>query len=346
MNEWKAPASDIAVMTQVTLARNFADVPFESLMSDEEAAHIISRIAGAIEAAGRKDAFSLARLADMTESERGRLADHYLIDRGLLKRPSRGAAFLSKGSTMSVMVNDEDHVCICGMLPGLQLDRAADLAYQADGWLDATGAYAYDAQFGFLTADPACAGPGMKAAVLMHLPTMRAAGQVSRICQELGQQNLRLKPWREEKGDVLGNLYQLEGTAVIGRAEEDILGALSEAAEKIVACERRVRAKICEQDGLIIEDRVSRSLALIRAAKLMSEREMLLRCSELRTGAALGMLNITGEAVDRLMADMQNASIECRSMEKMTERQRDALRAAALREAVDALLGGTANERG
>ena len=82
-----------------------------------------------------------------------------------------------------------------------------------------------------------------------------------------------------------------------------------------------------------------RSLALIRAAKLMSEREMMQCLSELRTGAALGMLNTTGEAVDRLMADMQNASIECRSMEKMTERQRDAMRAEALHEAVDAMLG-------
>ena len=339
MNEWEAPASDIVVMTRVRLARNFADVPFESVMSDDEAAHNISRVAAAIEAAGRKEAFTLARLADMTKSEQGRLADHYLISRGLLKRPSRGAAFLSKGSTMSVMVNEEDHVRIFGMLPGLQVERAADLACQADGWLDATGAYAYDSQFGFLTADPANAGPGMKATVVMHLPTMRAAGQIARIHQELAKQGLSLKPWREEKGDVPGNLYQLTGAAVIGRTEEDMLGTLNEAAEKVVACERGVRQKIYEQDALIIEDRVCRSLALIRAAKLMSEREMMQRLSELRTGAALGMLNATGEAVDRLMADMQNASIECRSMEKMTERQRDAMRAEALHEAVDAMLG-------
>ena len=74
------------------------------------------------------------------------------------------------------------------------------------------------------------------------------------------------------------------------------------------------------------------------AAKLMSEREMMQRLSELRTGAALGMLRVGCEAIDRLTCDMQNASIECRSMEKMTERQRDALRADALREAFDALL--------
>ena len=58
----------------------------------------------------------------------------------------------------------------------------------------------------------------------------------------------------------------------------------------------------------------------------------------LRTGAALGMLRVGCEAIDRLTCDMQNASIECRSMEKMTERQRDALRADALRETFDALL--------
>ena len=68
MNEWEAPSSDVVVMTRVRLARNFADVPFESVMSDEEAAHNITRVAEGIEAAGRKGDFTLARLADMTES--------------------------------------------------------------------------------------------------------------------------------------------------------------------------------------------------------------------------------------------------------------------------------------
>ena len=96
MNDRGAPASDVAVLTRVTLARNFADVPFESVMSDDEAAHNIARVASAIEAASQKDAFSLARLADMTVSEQGRLADHYLISRELMKHPSRGAAFLER----------------------------------------------------------------------------------------------------------------------------------------------------------------------------------------------------------------------------------------------------------
>ena len=338
MNDRGAPASDVAVLTRVTLARNFADVPFESVMSDDEAAHNIARVASAIEAASQKDAFSLARLADMTVSEQGRLADHYLISRELMKHPSRGAAFLSKGSTMCVMVNEEDHVRIYGMLPGVQVERAADLACQADGWLDATGAYAYDSQFGFLTADPGKAGPAMEAEIILHLPTMRAAGQVPRFHQQFAKQGVLLRPWREEKGDVPGNLYRLTGVARIGQTEEDALGALSDAAEAVVSCERGVRQKIFEQDALIIEDRVNRSLALIHAAKLMSEREMMQRLSELRTGAALGMLRVGCEAIDRLTCDMQNASIECRSMEKMTERQRDALRADALREAFDALL--------
>ena len=344
MNERPAPASDVAVMTRVRLARNFADVPFENVMSDEEASHNISRVSSAIEAAGRRDAFTLIRMADITKSEQARLADHYLISRGLMKRSSRGAAFLSKGSTMSLMVNEEDHVRIMGMLPGLQLERAADLACQADGWLDAEGVYAYDSQFGFLTAEPTMAGSGMKAIVLLHLPSMRAAGQIWRIHQEISKQGLSIKPWHEEKGDVMGNLYQLSGMAFIGRTEEDMLGSLNEAANKIIGCERGIREKIYEQDAVIIEDRVCRSLALIRAAKLMSEREMMQRCSELRTGVAFGLLNTTNEAIDHLMSSMQNASIECLTMEKMTERQRDAARAEALRTAVDALLSEPANE--
>lgn len=149
---------------------------------------------------------------------------------------------------------------------------------------------------------------------------------------------LALKPWHEENGDAIGNLYQLTGLALIGRTEEDMLSALGEAAAKIVMCERGVRGKLYEQDALLLEDRISRSLALIRSARLMSEREMMQRCSDLRMAAVLGLTPVSAEDIDRLEMDMQNASVDCQNHEKMTERQRDALRAQLLREAVGELI--------
>ena len=100
-----------------------------------------------------------------------------------------------------------------------------------------------------------------------------------------------------------------------------------------------MRERILEQDKLLMEDRAGRSLALIGAARLMSATEMRERCSDVRLAAALGLIDWPLDAIDRLLGEMSDASIECRVAEKLTERQRDMLRADALREAISRLEG-------
>ncbi len=333
MNDRTAPEMDVVVETRVSLLRNFADVPFDSGMSDEEAMHNAARVNVALEKAGQRDAFVMSRLADMTASERGRLAEHGLINRDLLKNAARATAFLSKGATINIGVNGADHVRIDAALPGFQIERTAGLAFMADDWLDGVGAYAYDDQFGYLTAEPLLAGAGMIASVTLHLPMLRASGQTTRLMRDMDKKGLSLKKRFDEKGEQSG-LYRLSAAVKMGQTEESALEALSDAALGLIAAERAVRERILAQDKLLVEDRAGRSLALIGAARLMSAPEMRERCSEIRLAAALGLIDRPLDAIDRLISEMSDASIECRVAEKLTERQRDMLRADALREAI------------
>ena len=333
MNDRTAPEMDVVVETRVSLLRNFADVPFDSGMSDEEAMHNAARVNAALEKAGQRDAFVMSRLADMTASERGRLAEHGLINRDLLKNAARATAFLSKGATINIGVNGADHVRIDAALPGFQVERTAGLAFMADDWLDGVGAYAYDDQFGYLTAEPLLAGAGMIASVTLHLPMLRASGQTTRLMRDMDKKGLSLKKRFDEKGEQSG-LYRLSAAVKMGQTEESALEALSDAALGLIVAERAVRERILAQDKLLVEDRAGRSLALIGAARLMSAPEMRERCSEIRLAAALGLIDRPLDAIDRLISEMSDASIECRVAEKLTERQRDMLRADALREAI------------
>lgn len=333
MNDRTAPEMDVVVETRVSLLRNFADVPFDSGMSDEEAMHNAARVNAALEKVGQRDAFVMSRLADMTASERGRLAEHGLINRDLLKNAARATAFLSKGATINIGVNGADHVRIDAALPGFQIERTAGLAFMADDWLDGVGAYAYDDQFGYLTAEPLLAGAGMIASVTLHLPMLRASGQTTRLMRDMDKKGLSLKKRFDEKGEQSG-LYRLSAAVKMGQTEESALEALSDAALGLIVAERAVRERILAQDKLLVEDRAGRSLALIGAARLMSAPEMRERCSEIRLAAALGLIDRPLDAIDRLISEMSDASIECRVAEKLTERQRDMLRADALREAI------------
>ena len=85
-----------------------------------------------------------------------------LISYDLLKFSSRSAAMVSSAGTISVMMNEEDHVRFQGLLPGLQLERSAEMALQLDEKVGEDYPFAFDTQWG-LSDGPARRTPARHA---------------------------------------------------------------------------------------------------------------------------------------------------------------------------------------
>ena len=333
MNEFfSAPEQDVAVLSRIRLARNYMDIPFSAKIEPDRAELLIRRAAQAVESGGQANAFRFERMADMTEDERGQLLDRFQISNDLLKYADSAAVMLSKGETISIMIGEEDHLRIFGLLPGLQLERASDLAYSADGWLEKGGSYAFDGQFGYLTSCPTNAGTGMRGFVILHLPTLRAAGQIGRVSQEVAKLGLTLRGLYSEGNEADGNLYQLSNHASLGRTEEDVVRSLSAAATQIIEIERGVRNKMLSQDELVVTDRLFRSVGILRSARLMNDKEWMQRWSDLRLASVMGLIDGPLAKIDRLMMDLQPHSLNASVGKTLSERERGAARADILRE--------------
>lgn len=327
-----APEQDVAVLSRIRLARNYEDIPFPSVCTNEEKELLISRADAAVRNGDQSHAFKLERLCDLSEHERGQLLDHFQISNDLIKYSDTAAVFLSQGETISIMVGEEDHIRIFGFLPGLQLERAAELAYTADGWLEKGARYAFDSQFGYLTSRPTNAGTGMRGFVLLHLPTLRAAGQIGRVVQEIAKLGLTLRGLYSEGNEADGNLYQLSNHASLGRAEDDVIHSLSAAAAQIIKIERAVREKMLAQDELVVIDRLFRSIGILRNSRLVNDKEWMLRWSDLRLAAVLGLINASITEIDRMMMDLQSSSLNAMVGKQLTEREKETLRADILRD--------------
>ncbi|MBQ2955639.1 MAG: ATP--guanido phosphotransferase [Clostridia bacterium] len=326
-----APEQDVAVLSRIRLARNYEDFPFSPVIGAEETELITQRVWTSVEMNGQADAFHFHHLSKMPEDEQGRLLDRFQISNDLLKYRDNAAVMLSKGETISIMVGEEDHLRIFGLMPGLQLEIAADLAYKADSWLEKGSPFAFDNQFGYLTTSPSNAGSGMRGLILMHLPTLRAAGQITRVSQEVAKLGLTLRGQYSEGNEADGNLYQLTSNAALGRPEEDVIRSLIAAATQIIEVERGVREKMLEQDELSVTDRLFRSIGILRNARLMSDKEWMQRWSDLRLAAVIGLIDGSIAEIDRLMMDLQPHSLNASVGKSLSERERGTLRADILR---------------
>jgi len=333
-----APEEDVVLSSRVRLARNYEDIPFAPVMNREWSDETIRRAEAAIAASDEGAAFTLSRMRDLEDERRRQLVEQHLISDDLLKFIELSAALISSGRTVSVMINEEDHLRIQGLLPGLQVERSAELAFQADGWLGADHPYAFDRQLGYLTSCPTNTGTGMRASAMLHLPALTLANQMASIVQTVGKLGMTVRGIYGEGSEALGHLYQLSNQVTLGRSEEDIIKSLLGATAQISASERKVRKTLIDKDRLVMEDKMMRSLSVMRSARLMEGNEFMGLYSDVRFAASLGMIKIPLLALDRLMMAMQPASLSVAAEKALDERAEKEFRALRLREEIAALL--------
>ncbi|MEE1199892.1 MAG: protein arginine kinase [Christensenellales bacterium] len=323
----QAPEQDVVISSRVRLSRNYDDLPFSPKLTKEYAEEVIQRTSETVFSGENGSVFTLLRMNEMEQDARSRLVEHHLISYDLLKYCSRSAAMVSSAGTVSVMINEEDHVRFQGLLPGLQLERVAEMALNLDETVNEKHTFAFDSQWGFLTSCPANTGTGMRASVILHLPALSSGGQMGAVMQAVAKLGLTIRGLYGEGNEAKGHLYQLSNQATLGRSEEDVVRSLAAATDQIVGHERTMRETAEKKDMLQLQDTLMRSWGELMYARLMTTKEFMRRYSDIRYAASMGYLHAPLPGLDLLMMDVQPGSLGVRAGKLIGERESEILRA-------------------
>ena len=334
----QAPEQDVVISSRVRISRNYQDIPFSPKLTRKYAEEVIDRTSEAVFSGEHGDAYTLLRMEDLEQDARSRLVEHHLISYDLLKYTARSAAMLSSAGTITVMCNEEDHVRFQGLLPGLQLERSADMALRLDDQIGGRYPFAFDSQWGYLTACPANTGTGMRCSVILHLPALAVAGQIGVVMQAVAKLGFAMRGLYGEGSEARGHLYQISNQATLGRSEEDVVHALGAAAQQIVGHERAMRESAEKKDMTELQDRLLRSWGELMYARLMPVSEFMMRYSDIRYAASMGYLHAPLPALDVMMMDVQPGSLGVRAGKLIGERESEIFRASILREELPKLV--------
>ena len=333
-----APESDVVVSCRVRLARNYQDIPFSSKMTQDDVEETIRRALESIEKAGFQGIYHLIPMSDLTDSEMRVLVEKHLISFDLIHNKEKGACLISSGETVSIMLNEEDHLRIQGLLPGLQLEKAAQLAFQADDILSKDQPIAFDSKWGYLTSSPTNAGTGLRASAIVHLPAITQTKKMGAVIQAFGKIGFTVRGIYGENSEADGNLYQLSNQTGMGRPEEDVIRSLIDACEQLAEQEREARKSLIERDQDAFIDKVMRSVGILLNARLLDEKEFMCLLSDVRLAAGVGAINAPISAIDELIIKMQPGSLSALSGSPLSERDRMLLRASEVRTALASLI--------
>lgn len=331
----EGPQGPIVLSTRLRLARNLARYSFPAHGTAEGLLKVVEDVGGAV---ARQD------LQYLLMHQLPAIDHHLLVERHLISPAfctsvlPRGLG-LKKDGTVSLMVNEEDHIRLQVLLSGLQFERAWQIASQLDDVLSQSLEIAYDSQFGFLTACPSNVGTGLRASVMLHLPGLAWLKALDSIANQVAQMGLTVRGLYGEGTRSAGNLLQISNQVTLGPAEEDILAKLNGVAMQLIHYENSARAELQRGFGPNLQDRVWRCLGVLCHARLMESAEAMEHLSLIKLGTELELLpEIPGPVLNRLMIRIRPANLQKEAGRELDPMERDVARARLLRDTLSPYL--------
>jgi len=329
------PHADIVVSTRIRLARNIEGLPFPHLLSEAKAEELKNVVKDSVISANSEveSDFKIISMKDISPIERLNYLEKYLVSPDLIRHARIGSALINKEETISILVNEEDHLRIQCLLPGLQLEKAWDLAQKVDDLIEEKIKYAYEEDFGYLTACPTNLGTGVRVSVMLHLPALSLTGHIHGVLKASGQIGLAVRGIYGEGTDFLGHLYQISNQVTLGVTEEEIISNISDVTMQIIQNERSARNVLLQSKRIDLEDKVFRSYGILKSARLMTRGEAMQLISDLKLGINLGLIeNNSMEKLNELTALIQPGCLQKYYSKELSENERDIKRAQLIRE--------------
>ncbi len=315
------------VSTRVRLARNLEGYPFPShLKSDKQAKEIIRLVSSGL---SRLDEFKLCYMDAVSDEEAVCMMENHLISPKLIQNKRFSAALINGDGKISIMINEEDHLREQCIVKGLDLRGAYDIMSGIDSRISRSMQFAYDEQFGYLTACPTNLGTGLRASVMLFLPALTVNGVIPKMIRSISRLGLTVRGVYGEGSDADGYMYQISNEVTLGVTEEEILSEVEEVVLKVNELEEAERRNLINGDAsLDIRDECMRSYGILTNCAKISTGEFVKLSASVKLGACLGYIDIPDvSAIDDLVIKLSPSNITAAAGKPLTPLERDVYRA-------------------
>ncbi len=334
--EWlrgEGPHHQIVVSSRVRLARNLRNRAFPGWAKKAERTSILDLIRPRVEELTEmQDSFSES-LQELSALERQVLVERHLISREHAAKGVGSAVVMNRRQTLSIMINEEDHLRMQSIRSGLQLKQAFKLVDKIDSALEGKLEFAYDQRLGYLTACPTNVGTGMRASAMLHLPGLVLSELINQVIQAVSKIGLAVRGLYGEGTEAMGNLFQISNQTTLGEKEDEIINRLSKVIETIIEKEHDARQVLLQKKSNTLWDQIGRAYGVLTYAHAMASKEALNLLSIIKLGVDLGAFPEDRRLpVDELFIDIQPAHLQKSSQQKLNAEERDHLRAQIIRE--------------
>jgi protein arginine kinase len=329
----EGPSQGIVLSSRVRLARNLKGMAFPGWAKKPERIRSFEAIRPAVENLPEMVACFSEAMDNLAALDKQVLVERHLVSREHAAKGAGSGLVLSKDETFCVMINEEDHLRMQALLPGLQIREAWKTIDGIDSRLEKKLEYAFSPKLGYLTACPTNLGTGIRVSAMLHLPGLVLGEQVNPIIQAVNKLGLAVRGLYGEGTEALGNVFQVSNQMTLGESEPEIVERLSKVVAQLIEHEENARQILLEKKPKAVFNHVGRAYGILANAHSISSKETMNLLSLIKLGTDLGMFpDLERCLVDELFIVTQPAHIQKQFAEKLDADQRDTVRADLLRD--------------
>jgi protein arginine kinase len=283
----------VVLSTRVRLARNLSKRPFPHLASPGQLEEIATTIMTVVSEAAAESVSSIwcppIEVSHLQDADKAILVDSHLVSLAHVIGGPHRIALIDQEHAASILVNEEDHLRIQTILPGLVPDRAWREADTIDDSLAARLPIAFHATFGYLTSSLANAGTGLRISVMLHLPALAFLERHHKALHAARELYSTIRGPYGEDGASYGHVYQISNSSSLGNPEKGIIGRLATSAMFLQNEENTARLMIQRVNQKDIETIVRKELSALESASALSAEAAMQIVSNLRLAQIVGI---------------------------------------------------------
>ncbi|MCD8534325.1 MAG: protein arginine kinase [Verrucomicrobia bacterium] len=328
----QGPEQTIVLSSRVRIARNVKGYSFPGWAKKQERIRLFENVRPVIESLDEMKSSFSDSMDNLSSLEKQILVERHLISREHAARNSGSGLVLNKDESLCVMINEEDHLRMQLIQPGLQLDAAWKQLDEIDTRLEESLPYAFSRTLGYLTACPTNVGTAIRVSAMLHLPGLVLADQINQVVQAVSKLGMAVRGLYGEGTDALGNIFQVSNQMTLGESEKDIIDRLNKVLKQMIEHEENARASMVEKKPKIVLNQVGRAYGILSNAHSITSKETMNLLSMMRLGNDFGLFSkMRRSLVEELFISTQPAHLQKNVQDKLSAEQRDLIRADFLR---------------
>lgn len=334
-SEWlkgTGPNSEIVISSRIRLARNLDKISFPNWADKKQSEQVLAQVQAALAKIERLKNISLFKLQDLDAVDKQFLVERHLMSYEHAQKADSKAVAFDNMEIVSIMINEEDHIRMQVMQSGFNLFEAWDIINGIDDALSRELDFAFLPDWGYLTACPTNTGTGMRGSVMLHLPALVMTQAINRVLAAIAKLSFTTRGLYGEGTQASGNFFQVSNQVSLGHSEDEIISKINGLIRQIIEQENQARDILVSRNKALLEDKIHRSLGILKSAHILSSQENNELLSMVRLGSDLAIVkDLDRRVINELFIITQPAHLQKREKKKLSAQERDIQRADIIR---------------